>query len=187
MPQKARISPPASFFHILARGIEGLDIFTSDNDREKFLQILSTGLKRTGYACYAWALMKNHYHLVLRSGRIHLSELIRGLNAANAYYFSRTHNRRGYLFQDRYKSMVTQDQGYVEELLRYVHANTLRAGVCKSLKELASYPWTGRAIGCLGFRSLWLRTNCTALIHRYRLQSGKGRNWRKRKSTLIYK
>lgn len=146
MPRKARLSPSASFFHVMARGIEGQDIFATDGDRLRFLSFLAKGLKRTGFACYAWALMKNHYHLVLRSSEQHLSNLMRPLNSAYAQSFSRAHKRRGYLFQDRFKSIVTQDQGYVEELIRYVHANPLRAGICKSPKELERYPWTGHAV-----------------------------------------
>jgi REP element-mobilizing transposase RayT len=130
----------------MARGIEGRDIFADDNDRERFLSFLALGLKRTGYVCYAWALMKNHYHLVLRSSEAHLSALMRPLNASYAQAYSKAHNRRGYLFQDRYKSLLTQDQGYVEQLICYVHTNPLRAGVCRSLAELSVYPWTGHAV-----------------------------------------
>jgi len=146
MPRKARLSPPACFFHLMASGIEGQQIFRSDGDRKKFLDLLSAALRRTGYACYGWSLMGSHYHLVVRSSEQHLSKLMRGLNAGYAQYFSKTYHRRGYVFQDRYKSLVTQDQGYVEELIRYVHTNPLRAGVCRSVEELSTYPWTGHAV-----------------------------------------
>jgi len=136
----------------MARGIEGRAIFSTDRDRELFLSLLADGLKRTGYACYAWALMENHYHLVLRSSERHLSSLMRPLNGRYAQTFSRMHNRRGYLFQDRYKSLVTQDQRYVEQLIRYVHANPLRAGICRSMTELDRYAWTGHAV-LMGIRS----------------------------------
>jgi len=130
----------------MARGIEGRDIFETDQDREAFLSILGSGLQRTGFACYAWALMKNHYHLVLFSTEQHLSTLMRPLNARYAQSFSKAHNRRGYLFQDRYKSIVTQDQRYVQELIRYVHANPLRAGICASIDELDQFQWTGHSV-----------------------------------------
>lgn len=146
----------------MARGIEGRDIFSTGDDRRRFLSLLSSGLKRTGFACYAWALMKNHYHLLLRSSELHLSELMRPLNSAYAQSYSKVHNRRGYLFQDRYKSLVTQDQGYVEQLVRYVHANPLRAGVCKSIRELDSYPWTGHAV-LMGNRTAEFQDTWTVL------------------------
>ena len=97
MPRKARLSPAASFFHVMTRGIEGRDIFDTDEDRERFLGPLSAGLNRTGYCCYAWAPMQNHYHLVPRSSDVHLSALMGPLNAAYAQGFSNAHSRTGYL------------------------------------------------------------------------------------------
>ena len=145
MPRKARLSPPGTFHHIMARGIEARDIFRDDADHRTFLGMLSAGLKRTGFACYAWALMSNHYHLLVRTNERHLSELMRRLNAGYAQYFSRKYKRRGYLFQDRYRSQVTQDQVYVERLVRYIHLNPVRAGLCKSMATLNRYRWSGHA------------------------------------------
>jgi hypothetical protein len=90
--------------------------------------------------------MDNHYHLLILTGEKHLSELMRQLNASYAQYYSKKYDRRGYLFQDRYKSLVTQDQGYVEQLIRYIHTNPLRAGICKTIGELNNYPWSGHAV-----------------------------------------
>jgi REP element-mobilizing transposase RayT len=129
----------------MARGIEGRDIFGTDDDRTAFLSLMSSNLLRVGYKCYAWALMTNHYHLVLRASDRHLAELMRPLNADYARTYGERHGRRGYLFQDRYKSVVTQDQRYVEELIRYVHLNPLRAGICRDIGALDRYPWTGHS------------------------------------------
>ncbi|MBN1130819.1 MAG: transposase [Chitinispirillaceae bacterium] len=145
MPRKARLSPPGTFHHIMSRGIEGRDIFRDDADRRTFLGMLDAGLKKTGFLCYAWALMDNHYHLLVRTNEKHLSELMRRLNAGYAQYFSRKYRRRGYLFQDRYRSQVTQDQGYVERLVRYIHLNPIRTGLCRSIAALNRYRWTGHA------------------------------------------
>jgi len=68
------------------------------------------------------------------------------VNTPYAQYFNRVHGRRGYLFQDRFKSIATQDQNYVEELVRYVHLNPVRAGVCPSVALLETYPWSGHAV-----------------------------------------
>jgi putative transposase len=146
MPRKSRLSPAGAFYHIMARGIEGRDIFCDNEDRRKYLDLLTSGIKRTGFKCYAWVLMSNHYHLLVRTNENHLSELMRGLNAGYAQYYSKKYKRRGYLFQDRYKSQVTQDQGYVEQLVQYIHLNPLRAGICRDLAALHDYPWSGHMV-----------------------------------------
>jgi REP element-mobilizing transposase RayT len=130
----------------MARGIEGRDIFLDDADRARFMALLEHGLVGGDYRLYAWALMRNHYHLLVRTSDHPLGALMRRLNGTYATHFSKRHDRRGYLFQDRYKSLVTQDQHYVEELVRYIHVNPLRAGVCSSIDELDVYPWTGHAV-----------------------------------------
>ena len=138
---------------VMSRGIEGRSIFADDEDRAFFLKLLSHGIKRTGFRCYAWVLMDNHYHFVIRINQLPLSALFKSLNAAYARYFGKKHGRHGYLFQDRFKSIATQDQKYLEELIRYVHLNPVRAGVCASVKHLDAYPWCGHAmlVGSLTF------------------------------------
>jgi putative transposase len=130
----------------MARGIEGRDIFFEDDDRSYFLSLLSEGIQKTGYSCYAWVLMGNHYHLLLRINEQPLGNFMRRLNGKYARYYSKKHQRKGYLFQDRYKSIVTQDQGYIEKLVRYIHRNPLRSGVCRSMRELDRYSWCGHGV-----------------------------------------
>jgi hypothetical protein len=67
------------------------------------------------------------------------------LNSSYATFFNKKYNRRGYLFQDRFKSIASQDQGYIEEMVRYVHLNPVRAGICKSIDLLDRYPWCGHS------------------------------------------
>jgi hypothetical protein len=86
------------------------------------------------------------YNLLVRTSEQPLGILMQRLNSTYAQHFSKKHRRRGYLFQDRYRSLVTQDQRYVQELLRYIHLNPLRAGICADLDKLDNYPWTGHAI-----------------------------------------
>lgn len=151
MPRKPRLSIPGALHHVMARGIEGRLIFGGDDDRQVFLSLLASGIASTGFKCYAWVLMGNHYHLLLRTNENPLSGLMRPLNSKYARWIRKKEKNRGYLFQDRFKSLVTQDQGYVEELVRYIHLNPVRAGICRSIEELDRYTWCGHA-GLLGNR-----------------------------------
>ena len=127
----------------MSRCLDSLSLYADDDDRERFLELLGRYLPETNCRCYAWALMRNHYHLVLHNGELDLWRTMKPLNMRYAQYHGKKHARRGPLFLDRYKSIVTQDQNYVQELVRYVHLNPVRSGTCKSLAELDRYPWCG--------------------------------------------
>jgi len=96
--------------------------------------------------------MPNHYHLVIRTGQYDLWRTMKPLNMRYAQYHGDKYGRRGPLFMDRYKSIATQDQNYVQELVRYVHLNPLRSGMCKTLDDLDRYDWTGHS-ALMGNRS----------------------------------
>jgi len=146
MPRKARITVVGAVHHIMSRGIDGAPIFRNDADRTVFIDILRNQLIKSGYLLYAWALMPNHYHLVMRRSEYPLATCMRCINGGYAQYFRKRSSTRGYLFQDRFKSIVTQDQDYIEELVRYVHLNPIRAKICPSLDVLDDYPWCGHSV-----------------------------------------
>jgi len=146
MPRKPRLNVPGTVAHVMSRCLKSETLFHDDSDRQVFLDILSRNLTQTGYRCYAWALMTNHFHLVVRSSDRDLWELMKPLNAAFANYHKNRHHRDGPLFRDRYKSILTQDQNYIGELVRYVHLNPVRAGICKTLAALERYRWTGHHV-----------------------------------------
>ena len=146
MARKARLIVPGAVYHVMAQCIENYQLFSDDADKEHFLAFLEACLNRTNTRCYAWVLMKNHYHLVLRIGDIELWEIMKPLNMRYAQYHGRKTARSGPLFMDRYKSIVTQDQNYIQELVRYVHLNPVRAGICKNLSTLDRYPWSGHSV-----------------------------------------
>lgn len=145
MPRKPRLTLPGAVYHVMGRCIEQYSLFPDDMDREHFLSLLDICLRRTNTRCYAWVLMGNHFHLVLRSGDCELWEIMKPLNMRYAQYHKVKTGRRGPLFMDRYKSIVTQDQNYVQELVRYVHLNPVRAGICKDIFALNRYPWSGHS------------------------------------------
>ena len=145
MPRSARIDIPGILQHVIVRGIERCDIFRDNHDRESFLKRLSSLLKSTGTSCFAWALLSNHFHLLLMPTQAPLAELMRRLLTGHAVYFNRKYSRTGHLFQNRYKSIVCEEEPYLLELVRYIHLNPLRAGMVCDLEELDSYPWSGHA------------------------------------------
>jgi len=143
MPRKARIDAPGALHHIIVRGINRRKIFFDDQDRDDFLDRLSGILSDSKTVCFAWAFMTNHLHLLLRTGAAPIATVMRRLLTGYAVSFNRRHRRQGHLFQNRYKSILCQEDLYLKELVRYIHLNPLRAGIVGELKELAAYPYCG--------------------------------------------
>ncbi|MBD3422704.1 MAG: hypothetical protein GF398_21530 [Chitinivibrionales bacterium] len=143
MPRIARFEYPGAMVHIMSRGLDGMKIFQDSMDRAFFLSHLRDGLKRTGYMCYAWTLMDTHYHLFLRTSELPMSFLMRSLNGSYGKYYNKKYHRRGYLFQDRFKSILCYEQDYARQMIRYIHLNPVRAGLVEGLEELATWDWCG--------------------------------------------
>lgn len=89
--------------------------------------------------------MDNHVHLLLKSGPDGLSSFMRKLLTSYAISYNKRHNRHGYLFQSRYKSIICQEELYFLKLVSYIHLNPLRAGIVKTLEQLDYFPWSGHA------------------------------------------
>jgi len=143
MPRQSRIDTAGALHHIMARGIEGSKVFRSNKDRDNFLERLAKILKDTNTTCYAWALIPNHFHLLLRTGSVPISTVMRRLLTGYALWYNRRHHRHGHLFQNRFKSILCQEDSYLLELVRYIHLNPIRAGLVKDLDELNTYPYSG--------------------------------------------
>ncbi len=146
MPRKARIDAPGALQHIIVRGIERRKIFYDNTDRDNFLERLGTVLTETSTPCFAWALIPNHLHLLLRTGSAPVATVMRRLLTGYAVTFNRRHRRHGQLFQNRYKSILCQEDLYLLELVRYIHLNPLRARLVKQLKELDKYSYCGHSV-----------------------------------------
>jgi len=145
MPRKPRIEAPGLIYHVIGRGVERRDIFADEQDRESFLTRLGKALMDTHTGCLAFCLMPNHFHLLLKSGQVPISTPMRRLLTGYAVYFNKRHLRVGHLFQNRYKSIICQEDAYLLELIRYIHLNSIRAGLCSSLDELKRSALTGHS------------------------------------------
>jgi REP element-mobilizing transposase RayT len=153
MPRGARLDIVGLLQHVMVRGIERRSIFLDEEDRRSFVGRLSSLLEATETDLLAWALLSNHVHLLLRPRRFPLAVFMRRLLTGYAVTFNLRHKRSGHLFQNRYKSIVCDQDEYLLELVRYIHLNPLRAGLVSSLAELHTYPWSGHAV-LMGNREL---------------------------------
>jgi REP element-mobilizing transposase RayT len=158
MPRKARIDAPGALQHIIIRGIERKPIFKDSQDYKNFIERLETILTDTLTPCYAWVQMTNHVHLLLRTGQTPLSTVMRRLLTGYAQQFNRRHKRHGHLFQNRYKSILCEEDLYLFELVRYIHLNPIRAGIVKDLKELKSHPRCGHSVLMGKIKHPWQHT-----------------------------
>ncbi len=143
MPRNSRIDAPGAFHHIICRGLEQREIFFDDEDRDDFVSRLSRILIDTSTCCFAWALIPNHFHLLLKTGAKPVSTVMCRLLTGYAVTFNRRHARHGHLFQNRYKSILCQEEPYLLELVRYIHLNPLRSEIVTSLEELEHYRYSG--------------------------------------------
>ena len=143
MPRKARIDATGALHHIIVRGIERRKIFYDDEDRDAFVDRFGAVLSETHTDCFAWALMPNHAHWLLRTGLAPISTVMRRLLTGYAVQFNRRHRRHGHVFQNRYKSILCQEDPYLKELVRYTHLNPLRAGLVADYRSLRKFAYGG--------------------------------------------
>ena len=117
MPRKARIDAPGALHHVIIRGIERRKIFRSDLDRMNFLSRLSKLAPETETERFAWAILPNHVHLLLRTGTVPISIFMNRLLTGYAGWFNKKYRGHGQLFQNRYKSILCQEDPYLKELV----------------------------------------------------------------------
>lgn len=148
MPRGPRLDAPGVLHHVMVRGIERRPIFRDDRDRTDFVARLAALAEGETLVVYAWALLPNHVHLLARTGSRPLAGSMRSLLTGYAGAFNRRHKRVGHLFQNRYRSVVVEEESYLLELVRYLHLNPIRAKLVPDLRRLERHPWTGHAALC---------------------------------------
>ena len=146
MPRQARLDSPGTLHHVIVRGIEKRDIVNDKYDRKRMVSRLGDLAEETKTSVYAWVLMSNHMHILLKSGPAGLSRFMRRLLTGYAVTYNIRHKRHGHVFQNRYKSIICDEDVYFQELVRYIHLNPLRAKMVKSMSELDRYPWCGHRV-----------------------------------------
>ena len=146
MPRKARLDAPGTLHHVIVRGIERRRIVNNNTDRQDFVSRMGQIAIDTDTSICAWALMTNHAHILLRSSPAGLSTYMRRLLTGYAISYNLRHSRHGHLFQNRFKSIICEEDAYFKELVRYIHLNPLRAELVASVAELERYPWSGHSV-----------------------------------------
>lgn len=139
MVRQLRIEYPGAFYHVISRGIRKENIFIEDNDYKQFTKTLKKACIKYKLKCYAYCLMPNHYHLLVETPEANLSFSMRYLNSTYALFFNNQHERRGHVFQGRYKSMIVEKETYFRTLCFYIIRNPVRAGIVVNPKE---YRWS---------------------------------------------
>jgi len=165
MPRKPRLDLEGALHHVMVRGIERCKLFRSEKDYEDLItrfQDVFTGGKTV---VYAWALMPNHVHLLVRTGVEPLSRVMRRILTGYAVSFNRRHKRTGHLFQNRFKSILVEEEPYFLQLVRYIHLNPLRSSLVATLDELDAYPWSGHGV-LLGSREC-ARQDCSYVLRHF--------------------
>ena len=141
MPRQARRKSESGIYHIMLRGINQQQIFEDEEDSLRFLETLSKYKEQCGYELYAYCLMGNHVHILIKEGKENLTLALKRIAGSYVYWYNWKYRRCGHLFQDRFKSEPVEDDGYFLTVVRYIHQNPVKAGICKNIDryKLSSY------------------------------------------------
>ena len=148
MPRAPRIDVPNALYHVISRGNGREDIFWADDDRLRFLRQLADGLKTAGILLYAYVLMDNHFHLLVRTPRANLSRFMQRLGTSYALYCRYKHRKPGHQLEGRFKAKLVEDETYLLALTRYIHLNSIKTAACQRLakaervRRLETWPWS---------------------------------------------
>ncbi len=139
MPRQKRIKSISGYYHIMLRGNERSNIFRNDEDKLRFMEILSA--KKTGdkFHLHAFCLMDNHVHLLLSEMKEDIATVIKRITVSYVHYFNKKYKRVGHLFQDRFRSEAVDQESYLLALVRYIHQNPVKAGM---VERAADYKWS---------------------------------------------
>jgi REP element-mobilizing transposase RayT len=139
MTRRARIESETGIYHVMMRGINRQDIFEYREDQERFIGYLYNAKEKSGIRLFGYCLMNNHVHVVIKTGTEPVGVVFKRIGVSYANWYNRKYERQGPLFQDRFKSEPVLDDSYLLSVLRYIHQNPIRAGLCKKAED---YEWS---------------------------------------------
>ncbi|MCK5539518.1 MAG: transposase [Deltaproteobacteria bacterium] len=156
MTRPLRIQFPGAFYHVTNRGNAKRSIFKDDEDRNRFLKILSQSVQTYSVHLHCFVLMKNHFHLLVETPLGNLGEFMRQFNISYTSHYNRRHKRVGHLYQGRYKSILVEKDSYLTMLSRYIHLNPVKTAAIKKLvpEQRLQYLWAYKWSSLPGYLNL---------------------------------
>ena len=139
MTRPLRIEYPGAYYHVMNRGLSRQAIFREDKDRERFFDLLGETVRLWKIEIYAYCLMENHYHLLVRTPQAGLARAMRHLGGIYTQRFNRAHGRDGPLLRGRYKAILIDAEEYFLAVVRYIHQNPIKAGM---VSDIGRYRWS---------------------------------------------
>ena len=138
MPRYARKKSEKQIYHIMLRGNNREKIFNDEEDKSRIIDTLEDKKKEESYYLYAYCVMDNHIHLIIKEGREQIACIVKRLAASYSYYFNKKYKRIGHVFQERYRSEAIEDERYLLSCIRYIHQNPLKPGI----STIEGYKWS---------------------------------------------
>ena len=148
MARKARQASKTGIYHVMLRGVNRQDIFESEKDYLKFLNLMQRAAfpededgnpMPPNLIIYAYCLMPNHVHLLVKEQGVRISDAIKSISVSYAFFFNVKYEHLGHLFQDRFRSETVNDMDYFVTLIRYIHQNPVAGGLVNHVRD---YPWS---------------------------------------------
>lgn len=174
MARQWRVEYKGALYHVLSRGNQQQNIFLDNIDRINFLKVVEEMAERFNLKIFAYVLISNHYHILLKTIEPNLSKSMQWLGTTYTRRFNNRHHVSGHLFQGRFKSIVIQNDAYLMQLSYYIHCNPLRA---KMIERLIDYDWSSYRYYAYERKSpKWLTTS--NILKQFRNISNKHRAYR---------
>jgi REP element-mobilizing transposase RayT len=163
MPRRPRVHAPGSYHHLTIQGVAERPLFADDDDRRRFLGLLSDVTREVRWRCLSFCLMTTHYHLLVQAGDTPVSKGMQLLNGGYANAVNARHGRRGHLFAGRFSDTAVEGDRHLLAAVVYIARNPCEAGLCRSPAE---WPWSSYA-ALVGAARPWSFVSSAWLLSRW--------------------